>query len=216
MYVDDGGIWDRMRYFARQYGKPLEELDDMFGLEHGSIAFMAENGIAPDEELIKRFSLFTGRSVHELTYGVPPCPKVEVRRPVFVLRDAAFLDGDYNSIDEISTRVFMDFAGKDKSDYIMAVVRDDSMSRAHIFKGDIVLLRRQLVAEDGDIVAAGVNDGCAILRRYHCNNDDIWIDAEGPITSGKRRYSDSITNVDRKIHIYGKVVRVIRDFENTY
>lgn len=45
-------------------------------------------------------------------------------------------------------------------------VTGDSMIDAHIMDGDIVILRRQDSADDGDIVVALLDDGCATLKTF--------------------------------------------------
>lgn len=58
-------------------------------------------------------------------------------------------------------------------------VRGDSMIGASIQDGDLVVVRPQSTAEDGQIVVAMINDE-ATVKRFRCRQGDIWLQAENP------------------------------------
>lgn len=83
-------------------------------------------------------------------------------------------------------------------------VSGDSMIDAHICDRDIVVLRRQDSADDGDIVVALLEDGTATLKRYRrLKNGKVMLIPANPNLS-------PIT-LD-KVAIQGKVIGVIREF----
>ncbi|MET8630578.1 transcriptional repressor LexA [Kitasatospora sp. NPDC004669] len=79
-------------------------------------------------------------------------------------------------------------------------VRGDSMIEAAITDGDTVVVRRQPVAENGDIVAAMI-DGEATIKRLKRDNSGVWLMPHNPAYEPIN--GDNAT-------ILGKVVAVLR------
>ncbi|MFH8387569.1 transcriptional repressor LexA [Kitasatospora sp. NPDC018058] len=79
-------------------------------------------------------------------------------------------------------------------------VRGDSMIEAAICDGDTVVVRRQPVAENGDIVAAMI-DGEATVKRLKRDNGQVWLMPHNPAYEPIN--GDNAT-------ILGKVVAVLR------
>jgi repressor LexA len=92
------------------------------------------------------------------------------------------------------------FAGGDEGEYLLRI-RGDSMKNAGILEGDIVVVRRQDVAEDGDIVVALIGEE-ATVKRYFREADHVRLqpenDAMEPIRS-------------REAQVLGKVVGLMRN-----
>src|SRR5439155_20413076 len=95
----------------------------------------------------------------------------------------------------------LDIVGDDK--IFMLRVRGDSMINAGIFDGDLVAIRQQATARNGEIVAALVEDEEATVKRFHKDGRQVRLlaenDAYPPIVS------DSI-------RILGKVILSIHQF----
>jgi repressor LexA len=85
-------------------------------------------------------------------------------------------------------------------------VKGDSMRDAGILDGDVVFVRQQADAEDGQIVAARINDE-ATVKRYYREKDHVRLqpanDAYEPII---------ITPKQGEIAILGKVVGLTRSY----
>lgn len=69
---------------------------------------------------------------------------------------------------------------RDKENYFFLRVKGDSMINAGISTGDLVLIRRQPCADDGQIVAARVNGDEATLKRYKRQGDMVFLLPENP------------------------------------
>ena len=54
------------------------------------------------------------------------------------------------------------------------------MKNAGIHTGDLVLIRRQKCADDGQVVAARVNEDEATLKRYKRQGDSVLLLPENP------------------------------------
>jgi repressor LexA len=94
------------------------------------------------------------------------------------------------------------YAGE--TDHFALRVKGDSMIGAGIFDGDVVVVRRQETADDGDIVAAllpGPAEDEATVKRFHRDGDRIVLVPENP-TMEPFEMPDG--------QILGKVVAVLR------
>lgn len=82
-------------------------------------------------------------------------------------------------------------------------VRGDSMIGAGILSGDMVVVRPQQTADDGQVVVARLEDE-ATVKRLRRRNGQIWLMPENP----------AYTPIDgRQAHLIGIVKAVIREYE---
>lgn len=84
-------------------------------------------------------------------------------------------------------------------------VKGDSMIDAGIFEGDIVVVRKQSTAENGDIVVALIEDHEATLKRLRRKGGAIALEAANP-AYGTRLYRSD------QVKIQGKMVGLIRTY----
>ncbi len=84
-------------------------------------------------------------------------------------------------------------------------VKGDSMIEAGIFEGDIVVIRRQDTAENGDIVVALIEDSEATLKRLRRKGGAVALEAANP-AYGTRLYRTD------QVRIQGKMVGLIRTY----
>lgn len=76
-----------------------------------------------------------------------------------------------------------------------------SMINAGIHPGDLVIMRQQQLAENGNIVAALLNDE-ATLKRLHYNGETIELRPENP------RFKPIVVGPDDDLRILGKLVGI--------
>ena len=96
-----------------------------------------------------------------------------------------------------------DFLGA--GEHFALEVRGDSMIEAGIFESDTVIIRKQDVAETGDIVVALIDDEEATLKRLRRRGASIALEAANPA------YETRIFGPDR-VRIQGKLVSLIRRY----
>lgn len=93
-------------------------------------------------------------------------------------------------------------SGKNHQDLFMLTVIGDSMINAGIFDGDIIVVRKQTMANNGEIVVALINNEEATVKRFYKNSKKIILypenDAYQPIEG-------------TQITILGKVISVFRN-----
>ena len=97
----------------------------------------------------------------------------------------------------------------DPEGYFYLRVTGDSMVNAGIRDGDLVLLRRQDTAENGQIVACLVDGEDATLKRFRRQRDMVLLQPENPVYEPKLvPLSDFETGAAR---IVGVAVRLVRE-----
>lgn len=84
----------------------------------------------------------------------------------------------------------------------MLTVKGDSMIDAGILDGDLVVVRRQATAENGEIVAVLVDDEEATVKRLYRRDGRVVLRAEN------EAYDDLV--FDEGVAVLGKVVSVLR------
>jgi repressor LexA len=106
--------------------------------------------------------------------------------------------------EEIEGRFAVDEALVRSRDSFLLRVRGDSMIDAHIVEGDLVVVRPQASAENGEIVVALI-DGDATLKRFYREGEEIRLKAENP-TMKALIYRAG----DAEVQIVGKVTGLCR------
>ncbi len=84
-------------------------------------------------------------------------------------------------------------------------VKGDSMIDAGINNGDVVVIREQATADNGDIVVALVEDQEATLKRFRKHGSSIALEAANP-TYETRVYRDD------QVRVQGKLVGLVRTY----
>lgn len=88
-------------------------------------------------------------------------------------------------------------------DAFVVRVRGDSMTGDGIFDGDLLVVRMQHLAGEGDIVVAGLPGDEASVKRFQRDGDDVVLLSSNPDYPPMRYPA-------RDLQIYGRVVTVLR------
>jgi repressor LexA len=94
-----------------------------------------------------------------------------------------------------------DFTGE--GDLFMLRVRGESMIGAGILDGDFVVARQQSVADNGDIVVAGIPGDEGTVKTFRREGTSVVLVPSNPTMEPMRFDADEVS-------IYGKVVTVLR------
>jgi len=109
-----------------------------------------------------------------------------------------------DAIENIEGEIALDLSFLPRGDSFSLTVMGDSMKDAGIFDGDLVLVKKQRVAQKGDIVVA-IIDGEATIKRYFPSEKSIRLQPENkdfkPIIVNKK---------SGEFRIAGKVVGLLR------
>ncbi len=91
-----------------------------------------------------------------------------------------------------------------KNRYFALRVKGDSMNAARIFDGDIIIVRRQNMVEDGEIAVVMV-DGEATVKRFYQEGSRVVLIPQSENKIHKPQIYDLH---DHEVHILGKVVEI--------
>lgn len=137
--------------------KPMQNLCDHFGISLNTFIDESNDIYMP--------SLPSNVIPFRESHKAPIVGSIPAGYPAFALED---IEG-YASIPY-----------EDEENYFFLRVKGDSMINAGIHTGDLVLIRKQKCADDGQIVAARVNGDEATLKRYKRQGDTIILLPENP------------------------------------
>jgi repressor LexA len=109
--------------------------------------------------------------------------------------------GPIEAYQEVSQSIAIpEIINTSSSTYVLRV-RGDSMVDAHIMDGDLVVIRQQQTAQDGDIVVAQVEDNAVTLKRFFKEAHRVRLQP------ANQRYEPQYYD---DVRIQGKLVGVIR------
>ena len=74
-----------------------------------------------------------------------------------------------NIEDYISTNI------KDDGEYFALRVKGDSMNAAHIFEGNLLIVRHQDMVENGEIAIVMINNEDATVKRFYCDGKTVTL-----------------------------------------
>jgi repressor LexA len=119
--------------------------------------------------------------------GIPILGTVAAGQPILAVEDAIG---------------YLDYYVGESGSYFALRIRGSSMINAGILDGDLVVVRKQSSADNGDIVIALIDDE-ATCKRLSRHEGQIWLLAE----------NDDYDDIDgRDAQILGKVTTVIRQY----
>jgi repressor LexA len=134
-----------------------------------------------------RKNLSRGMELLKRAYGIPLIGRISAGVPIDAVEN---IEGHIDSIAQM-------FGVKDT---FALRVKGDSMEGAGIFDGDTVIVKKQRAAEDGEIVAA-LLDNQATVKKYYLKPEGIKLVPANP------KYEPIIS---KEITVMGKVIGVLR------
>jgi repressor LexA len=191
-------IFDFIKRYSAKYGYPptVRDIGKAVGLAssstvHAHLSNLERIGLLRRDptkpraiELLDRAAAGVRSFVRP---GLPLVGQVAAGQPVFA---------EENIEDYVQTP---SFAGGDDGEYLLRV-RGDSMRNVGILEDDLVVVRPQDVAEDGEIVVALVGEE-ATVKRFFQEDDHVRLQPE----------NDSMEPIRaREVRIMGKVVGLMR------
>jgi repressor LexA len=191
-------IFDFIKRYSAKYGYPptVRDIGKAVGLAssstvHAHLSNLEKIGLLRRDPTKPRAIEMLDRAaagVRSLVRpGLPLVGQVAAGQPVFA---------EENIEEYVQTP---SFAGGDDGEYLLRV-RGDSMRNAGIMEDDLVVVRQQDVAEDGDIVVALVGEE-ATVKRFFQEKDHVRLQPE----------NDSMEPIRvREVSILGKVVGLMR------
>jgi repressor LexA len=193
-------IFDFIKKYSAKYGYPptVRDIGKAVGLAssstvHAHLANLEKIGLLRRDptkpraiELLDR-AADAVKSVVGTSGGLPLVGNVAAGQPILA-------DENIEDHVQVDPRV-----GGDEGEYVLTV-RGDSMVNAGIFAGDLVVVRPQDTADDGDIVVALLGED-ATVKRFFRENDHVRLQPENDTMEPIR---------SREVQVLGRVVGVLR------
>ena len=184
--------------------------------------YIKKSDISPTyEEIKKRFKLSALSTVHQhvealeqkkyikrndnVSRGIEICDQTKtIRVPIVGLITAG---EPIEAIEYKEKTITIDASGLNKlNNYYALRVSGDSMINEGIFDGDIVVIKKQSVAENGQTVVAIIDDNEATLKKIYKEKGKIRLQPA----------NQAMLPIFRKdVEVRGIVVKIIRNLENT-
>lgn len=208
-----------LRDFGREFGYPptIRQIGAKVGISSTSVvsynlkALERKGYLERDRDVARGLRLVPGevddfdegyRSDSGLLVSVPLYGVIAAGEPIPV-PDSDFSDSELERI-----TITTDLLKETDRAYALRV-RGDSMIDALIDDGDIVIMRHQRTAENGDLVAAWLKDEKeTTLKRYHLDRDRGLVRLQPANPAMEPIYVDP-----SNLEIQGKVVLVIRQLD---
>ncbi|MGI8803923.1 MAG: transcriptional repressor LexA [Solirubrobacteraceae bacterium] len=193
-------IFDFIKRYSARYGYPptVRDIGKAVGLAssstvHQHLANLEKIGLLRRDPSKPRAIELLDRAVQEVKNivrppdGLPLVGSVAAGQPVLAEENIE----EYVAVPEQ--------AGGERGEYLLRI-RGDSMKNAAILEGDIVVVRPQDTAEDGEIVVALVGEE-ATVKRFYREADHIRLQPENETMDPIR---------SREVRVLGRVVGLMR------
>ena len=189
-------VMDYIKKFSEEngYTPSVREIAQQCGIKstatvHSYLSRLQEKGLLTKSDNKKR-SVTIAKS---LGTSIPLIGTVTAGQPIFA----------YENYEDYYTFPDTEFRG---DDLFMLRVSGTSMINAGIFDGDKIIVRKQSVAENGEIVVALIDDS-ATVKRFYLRDDTIVLHPEND------SLSDMIYSPE-EVRILGKVVGLMRNYKS--
>lgn len=189
-------IYDYLKKFQREHGYPpsVREIGAAVGLKsastvHGYLRCLEERGlIARQPDKRRALDILGDRPRHDMV-SVPLVGTVAAGVPILA-------EENLEDVYELPKSLV-----HNSEDVFMLKVHGDSMINIGIYEDDLVIVRQQSNANNGDIVVALVNDESATVKRYFLESDCVRLQPE----------NDNMEPFyEKDVRILGKVIGVYR------
>lgn len=222
--VDNSGLSARqvkmlqvIRDYSEEYGYPptIREIGDLVGISSTSVvsynlnALQSKGYLLRDRDISRGLRLVDTNAEDQVLNDQEVLLSEFVSIPILGAIAAGIPlpvpDSNDSLADAESIRVTREMIGNPRDVYALQV-RGDSMIDALINDGDIVIMRHQQQAQNGDMIAAWIKDEKATtLKRFYWESgrETVRLQPANPLM-------DPIYVHPRNLDIQGKVIGVIR------
>jgi repressor LexA len=192
-------IYDFIRKYSAKYGYPptVRDIGKAVGLAssstvHAHLANLEKVGVLRRDPSKPRALELLDRATDAVKSvvkpgGLPLVGQVAAGVPILAEENIE----EYVPVPEL--------AGGDEGDFVLTV-KGDSMKNVGIMEGDVVVVRSQEIADDGQIVVALVGEE-ATVKRFFREDDHVRLQPENETMEPIR---------SREVRVVGRVVGVLR------
>lgn len=89
-------------------------------------------------------------------------------------------------------------------EYFALRVKGDSMNAAHIFEGNLLIVRKQEVVENGEIAVVMIDDNDATVKRFHRQGNTVTL---MPQSTNPKHLPQIYDTSQTSVRVIGKVIK---------
>jgi SOS regulatory protein LexA len=188
-------LGDIIAKYRKEHGISMDEFAKQSGISKGYISMLERNKThrgdepSPSVDMYKSVAKVINVDLDELirlvdgniTLNTSPLTSIPGVIPYVRGRRLPIIGAIPAGVPVLATENIegYDYADVPESeDYFFLRVKGDSMINAKIYDGDLVLIKMQPCADDGQIVACIVNGEEATLKRFRCQGDIVLLQPE--------------------------------------
>lgn len=201
-------LGSNIREQRRRQKMTLAKLADQVGLSRQTLS-RYENGIIANipHENIERLAQALGTTPSELMGWRAELSAYQPSRRIPILgRISAGLP--LYADEQVEGSVFTDLNGA--TEYFALRVKGDSMDAAHIFDGNILIVRKQEVVENGEIAVVMIDDNDATVKRFYRHGETITL---MPQSTNPAHLPQIYDAANTRVRVIGKVIKNEITFE---
>lgn len=110
--------------------------------------------------------------------------------------------------EQVEGSVFTDLTGS--TEYFALRVTGDSMDAAHIFDGNILIIRKQEIVENGEIAVVMIDDNDATVKRFYQHGETVTL---MPQSTNPCHLPQIYDTAKTRVKVIGKVIKNEITFE---
>ena len=192
----------RLAGIMKDHGESQYDLSKIMGVSQSTVSAWCTGDKMPRMDKIEKIAQHYGIAISSLiappkadtntvpfveTNFAPIVGSIPAGYPALAAQDIDFapivgsIPAGYPALAAQDIEGYATIPYKDAENYFFLRVKGDSMVNAGIREGDLVLIRKQACADNGQIVAARVNGDEATLKRYKQSGDTIVLLPENPV-----------------------------------
>lgn len=169
-----------LKRLMNQFGKDRKQVCDDLGFKYTTFADWCNGNKYPRidkiEMLANYFGVLKSDLIEEKSSAAGTIPFTEMHKAPIV----GVIPAGYPVLALQDIEGYASIPYSDEENYFFLRVQGDSMINAGIHSGDLVLIRKQSCADNGQIVAARVNGDEATLKRFQQQGNTILLLPENP------------------------------------
>ncbi len=199
------GFSERLYKLMRNAALTEKNMASLLGVSEQKIENLLTGYIEADIDTISRIAQIfnVAHSYAAAISDVKMCKEPDKVKEVFIIQKFSDPTGMITRKD-IKDTLYMNKEDMHGKEYFALIAPDDSMVKSRIYKDDILIVRRQSFADNGDVVVV-IDEESTLVRRYSRVGNVVTLTAEGD----RIKYNNiKIDTTEQKLVIAGKVCEI--------